>query len=73
MRTLVLVMIATLAAGAVQARGAKDCAAQWLAAHKSGARGSQTRAQFMTTCEAAGVPGGAPKPVSPSVLHPPAR
>ena len=68
MRTVTL-MIATLlvAGGVAQAKGQKGCAAQWSAAHKSGARSSQTRAQFMTTCEAAGAPGGAPKPISQSV------
>ena len=68
MRTVTLVIVTALIAGGVaEAKGPKDCAARWSAAHKSGARSSQTKAQFMTTCEAAGAPGGAPKPISPGV------
>lgn len=62
--TLTLALALT-AAGAADAAGAKSCAAQWAAMKKGKTQGSQTRAQFMATCKAAGAPGGAPQPVSP--------
>ncbi len=66
MRILPLALTLALVAGtAANAAGARSCARQWVAARKAGAQGSQTRAQFMTTCKAAGSPGGAPHPVSP--------
>ena len=68
MRTVThLIVTVLVAGGAAQAKPQKDCAARWSAAHKSGARSSQSKAQFMTTCEAAGAPGEAPKPISPGV------
>ena len=65
MRTLPFVLaLALLPAAASQAAGA-SCAQQCAAMKKAGTQGSQTRAQFVTTCKAAGAPGGAPRPVSP--------
>jgi hypothetical protein len=66
MRILSLALLAAAAlTGAASAADTKSCGAQWTAQQKSGARTSQTRAQFMKTCQAAGPKGGAPQPVSP--------
>ena len=66
MRALPLgVMLALAVGGAASAKTARSCAAQWSATSRGAAHGSQSRRQFMTTCQAAGVPGGAPHPVSP--------
>jgi hypothetical protein len=66
MRPLPLALAAALAlTGAASAKDTKDCAAQWAAQQKSGTKTSQSRRQFMTTCQAAGAKGGAPQPVSP--------
>lgn len=64
--SLAVALVAAVAlGGAAAARDARSCAAQWSAQKKAGAKTSQTRAQFMTTCQAAGAKGGAPQPVSP--------
>ena len=64
------VLIATittclLMAGVAEAKDMKACSADWKA--QKAASGSQTRKQFMTTCLAAGSPGGAPSPPAASV------
>jgi hypothetical protein len=66
MRPLTLALLAALAvSGAAHAADVKSCAAQWAAAKKAHAEGSQSKKQFMTTCQAAGAQGGAARPVSP--------
>ena len=62
--------ITLLLTGAVQAKDMKACSADWKAQKAASASGSQTRKQFMTTCLAAGAPGGAPAPVSTPMAHP---
>ena len=59
-----------LLTGAAEAKDMKACSADWKAVKAAGTQGSQTHKQFMTTCLAAGSPGGAPAPVATPMAHP---
>jgi hypothetical protein len=71
MRILIAATAACLLiACSAEAKNMKACSVDWKAAKAGGARSSQTHKQFMTTCLAAGSPGGAPALVTTPMVHP---